>query len=268
MTDDNGQSIIDSIADDLANYQPPEFDPTLDLFVYGQTGVGKTTLVKTLKPDCVEHDGKTMLLTNDKGNESILSAIHDTDQWLVSQPIDNFDQTRGYVRYLMTREHPFRWLVLDDCTRFAQLLNDELQTEYGDDVWGRYAALNDRFRTFLRTCRSMDINVLFLAREGEKEGEDGQKTAAFPGKALGEGNDKSSVLHEFTLAGRMTCQPVDDPDNYEHVDPEGNRYFIDFQHSDSIEAKKRDEYHVLEPKEVPDISSIRRRWVDSIQDNL
>jgi len=267
MTDQDTQSIVDGIADDIATYEPPAFDPTLDLFIYGQTGVGKTTLVKTLKSDCMTHEGQTLLLTNDHGNESILSAIHDPDQWLVTKPIDTFDAIRGYIRYLSTRDHPFRWLVLDDCTRMAQLLNDELKDEYGDDVWGRYAALNAKFRTFLRTCRALDINVLFLAREGEKE-EGDQKTAAFPGKALGEGNDRSSVLHEFTLAGRMTCNPADTPDQHDHVDADGNRYFIDFQNTDDIEAKKRDEYHVLDPQEAPDISSIRHRWVESIRENL
>jgi len=265
-TEDDTQQ-IDQFAARVDSYEPPTFDPTLDLFIYGQTGTGKTTLVKTLKDDCMDHDGKCMLLTCDKGNESIQSAIHDKDGWLQSFPVDSMNDVRGALKFLIGRDHPFRWVVLDDTTRMAQIFNNELKTEFGDDTWGRYGALNDRFRVMLRGFRGEDINSLFLAREGHKENS-AQKTAAFPGKALGEGNDKSSVLHEFTLAGRMVCEPTDTPDQYEHVDADGHRYYVDFQPSDAIEAKKRDEFHALDPQEEPDISSIRRRWAESIEEHL
>lgn len=259
MSDEETTTMTDAFAESVESWEPPKLDPNLDFFVYGSTGAGKTTLIKTLREDCLSHDAKALLLTNDKGEESILSALHDPEKWLIPREVEAMDDIRAAAKYLITRDHPFRWVALDDTTRMAQIMNDELKEEFGDDVWGRYSSLNDRFRKLLRKFRGLDINSLFLAREGEEDVEDGKKTAAFPGKALGEGNDRSSVLHEFTFGFRMTRQPRDgEPDNF---------YLLTTATSEA-EAKKRDEWHVLDKREEPNISEIRRKWLDAQRQHL
>lgn len=248
----------DAFAEELAEWEPPELDPTIDVFVYGETGAGKTTLVKTLKDDCVEHDAQCLHLTVDKGDESILSAVHDPDRWLIPREIDGMAGLRAAIKFLMSKDHGFRWVTLDDCTRMASIMNEELKDEFGDDTWSRYAALNTRFRKLLRTVRGLDINSLFLAREGTKS-ESGTKTAAFPGKALGEGDDKSSVLHEFTFGFRQVRQ---------HREGEDDRFYLQTTATPEAEAKKRDEFHVLEDQEEPDISALREKWVGAQRETL
>jgi GTPase SAR1 family protein len=243
----------DQFAQEIDQWTPPELDPTIDVFVYGESGAGKTTLVKTLRQDCLENDGRCLHLTVDKGDESILSAVHSPEQWLVPREIDYVNEIRAAISYLSKKDHPFRWVTLDDCTRMASIMNEELKDEYGDDTWGRYDALNTRFRSLLRAVRELDINSLFLAREGTKEN-GGTKTAAFPGKALGEGDDKSSVLHEFTFGFRQVRQVKEG---------EQDRFYLQTTATSGAEAKKRDEFHVLDEQETPDISDIRKRWVEA-----
>jgi len=247
----------------FGDYQAPPPTPTHNFFVYGPTGSGKTTLVKTLKSDVIEQgdESRALLLTTDKGSASIQSALHDNDPhlWLIERDIDRYQDLQDAYLYLATKDHPFSWVILDDATLMAYLLVDRLEDEFGDDTWGIYGALNKRFRRMLRSFRDLDTNVLFIAREGHVEGDASKKTAAFPGKALGEGNDKSSVLHEFDHAYRAHVDgPSDDPESY----------CLQTVGDESCEAKKRDEFHVLdEVIRDPDLSEVRTKLIDSITQN-
>ena len=251
-------SQIELLAKKFASYQPPELDPVYNFFVYGATGTGKTTLVKTLKSDAVQAEGRVLLLNNDHGDKSILTALHDTKpyQWLLTHTVSKYDDVREVYKYLVTQENDFRWVVLDDTTRIAEMLLDDLEEEYGDDVWGAYGALNSRFRTLLRAFRGLGINILFLAREDQNKD---PKTAAFPGKALGDGNDGSSVLHEFDHAYRMVRVANGEDDD---------EFFLQTKSTEDAEAKRRDEFNCLDFMEKPDISHIRKKLVDSIKDNI
>ena len=236
----------------------PELDPNYNFFVYGQTGTGKTTLIKTLKQDCIEHDGRCLLLNNDDGDASILSALYDKDpyRWLYNEQVQTWADIQSAYLYLKDGDHPFRWVVLDDTTVMAGILLAQLNDEMGDDVWGAYGRLDKQFRKMLRNFRRLDINTLFIAREDtEKE----QATAAFPGKALGSGNDGSSVLHEFDNAFR-TIRVAEDDDSY--------RYELQTIGDDHVEAKKRDEFDAVDKFEPADIGAIRKKIVDSLEENL
>lgn len=252
------RSPADRFADKLNAWEPPPIDKFVDFFVYGATGTGKTTLTKTLEADCTEHDARALMLTCDMGNDSILSAIYDKRRWLQPVDVTEMDDVREAIVYLQRRDHPFRWVILDDATRMAEIMNDELKQEFGDDVWGRYGALDNKFRAMLRKVRSMDINSLILAREGTKEKSE-LKTAAFPGKALGEGNNKSSVLHEFTFAFRAVREPRENEDDH---------FCLQTSATEAAEAKRRDEFNVIADREEPDISMIRSKWVQAQKDNL
>lgn len=242
------------------SYKPANIEPVYNFFVYGLPGSGKTTLVRTLKKDAVDKKKKVLLLNNDYGDKSILSAIHDDKpyQWLIPHDVNNFDEIRDVYRFLKESDHSFGWVVLDDATIMAEMLLKKLQQpeEYGDDTWGAYGQLETQFKGLLRAFRGLDLNVLFLGRE-DKNRE--PVTAAFPGKALGGGNNGSSVLHEFDHAFRAT--------RVSHKD-EDDEFFLQTKASEEVEAKRQDEFNVLKFMEEPDISAIKEKLIQSVRDNV
>lgn len=250
---ENNRDAAEEFAKRLANNDPPDPDPTDNFFLYGETGTGKTTCVKTLKEDVLRTgpDGaKALLLTNDKGGKSIQSALHDDDpyRWLEELVIHRYRDLQDAYVFLNSREHPYVWAILDDTKIMADMLVKKLEGEYGDDVWGIYRALNNKFRKMLRSFRDLDMNILFIGREGKMEDSE-RRTAAFPGKALGTGNDKSSVLHEFDHAFRAIKRGAGD-------DAE---YLLQTESTEDAEAKKRDEHQLLDLYEKPDLSAIRKK---------
>lgn len=256
------KNAADRFAEAIEDYDPGPIEPSRSYFVYGRTGTGKTTLVKTLKADAVDNDARVLLLSNDRGNESIQSAIYDNEpyQWLVVKTIGAYQEVRDAYAYLDQTDHPYEWVVLDDCTRMAEmLLHGPLDDEFGDDTWGKYAALNKRFRRLLRSFRGLGCNLLFLAREAM---DTRPATAAFPGKALGTGDDKSSVLHEFDHAYRALRRVP------EEAGPDEADYLLQTRTTQEAEAKARDEHHVLDTYETPDLSDIHTRLTDAIKGDI
>lgn len=253
-------SVIEKLEAKFGNYKPPAIDPTYNFFVYGGTGTGKTTLVASLKEDAVASKKKVLLLNNDMGDKSILSSIYDVEpyQWLISETVEKYDDIRNVYRYLANGKHDFGWCVLDDTTNMADMLLTKLQQpdEYGDDAWGAYGALNSQFRSLLRAFRGLPMNILFLAREDKNKT---PATAAFPGKALGDGNDGSSVLHEFDHAYRAIRIANAEEDD---------EFFLQTKATDDVEAKRRDEFNCLDFMEQPDISAIKAKLVESLNQNL
>ena len=253
-------SIVEQLTAKFASYKPPALDPTYNFFVYGPTGSGKTSLVSTLKSDAVASKKKVLLLNNDMGDKSILTSIYDTSpyQWLISHTVEKYDDIRDIYKFLATGKHDFKWVVLDDTTQMAEMLLDKLQRpeEYGEDAWGAYGALNSQFRLLLRAFRGLPLNILFLAREDKNKD---PRTAAFPGKALGDGNDGSSVLHEFDHAYRAV--------RIAHAEGD-DEFFLQTKATEDVEAKRRDEFNVLAFMEEPNISEIKAKLIKSITDNL
>lgn len=231
-------------------------DPYFNFFIYGGTGTGKTTNIKTLKEDCQEHDAKAIILNVDKGDKSIRSALD--EDWLVDIPIEDWEDLKDAYAGLSTTDHPFRWIVLDDVTVMAGYLLDLLKDKHGDDTWSAFGELNTRFRDMLEGFRNLESNLYFIAREA-KMTVDGYEKACprFPGKALGADDDgEGSVAYEFDFVFRQKAK----------LDGDERKHYLICQETESTIAKKRDEHHVLNEIERPDLTQLRKKLVEGRKD--
>lgn len=231
-------------------------DPYYNFFVYGGTGCGKTTNIKSLREDCQKHEAATLVLNVDKGDKSIRSALD--EEWLVDYPIDTWDDLMDAYAGLSQTDHNFRWIALDDVTVMAGYLLERLQDKHGDNTWDAYGELDTRVRGMLEKFRHMEANLYFIARE-DKQNIDGYEKACprFPGKALGADDDGTgSVAYEFDFCFRQKAKQ----------DGDERKYYLITEEDDKTIAKKRDELHVLNPIEKPDLSKIRRKLVEGRKD--
>jgi len=231
-------------------------DPYFNFFVYGGTGSGKTTNIKSQKEDCLESDSRALILNVDKGDKSIRSALN--EDWLIDYPIEGWSDLKDAYAGLSQTDHNFRWISLDDVTVMAGYLLEMLKDQYGDDTWGAYGELNSRFRDMLDGFRNLEANLYFIARE-ETMQVDGYEKACprFPGRALGADDDgEGSVAYEFDFVFRQKFKRKGDQ----------RKHYLICEETDNTIAKKRDEHHVLNEIERPDLTQLRKKLVKGTAD--
>jgi len=141
-------------------------DRRLKLFLWGDSGVGKTTLALQLpRPAVIDMEGGTEHYGSTFGFE-VLKAT-------------SADEVAEAVQWLLTRPHPYRTLVVDPVTLYW----DALQRKWSDiflrrnksskghhlefyDLQPRdWMTVKAEFKEFIRTLIQLDMNVIITARQ-------------------------------------------------------------------------------------------------------
>lgn len=163
---------------------PTKIDRGVSVIIYADPGKGKTTLATT----CPE--GETLIINTEAGLGPTLGTNH-----VIFNLVQNPDDSNQYLntldemhRYLMTQDHPFKWVVIDNVSELEQCIILELThsrrkeftevKEYGDGA----NKLRDTIRKY-RNLTSKGINVIFNAWEApiELKNKDGEiLTKIFP----------------------------------------------------------------------------------------
>lgn len=137
--------------------------------VYGQSGVGKTTLAKTI-PE------KTLIISAESGLLSL--ADYDIDVFDLNQfkTAEQKVASLGEVyRLLTTKEYQdkYQCIFVDSITEVAQLIVQFLKTKYPDRkdalvMWGEYS---EKIKSFIKAYRDLQgYDVVFTAlRAVEKD---------------------------------------------------------------------------------------------------
>jgi len=214
--------------------------------VYGESGVGKTTLASTLK-------GKTLIISSESG----LMSLKDTDIDFVDINVDDNGEmldVEGKVKRLhelcndlkKKREYRERYdnIFLDSITDMADLIQKHSENKEKDNKnsYAQWSTYKKYFTNFIHDFRDIPFyNVVFVALAAQ-DGDEGSKTF---GKWL------PSVIGR--VARDRVLRPSLD-EIYFYVQNENNERIIVTQNTNKSIAKNRSKG--LETVEKPDLQAI------------
>ena len=155
-------------------HQQPYF-----IFIYGASGAGKTSLLKTLPV------GKTLMLDAEQGTKSIGSFKFDlvelcrNDDGSLAEEKDRFTNFDEFCHHLKSPElkAKYDYIFIDSFTEISQNLMTTLENLEGEDsvvglqMWGRYTKELKRVLKFFRDIGHYTIIMTALEdRIDEKDG--------------------------------------------------------------------------------------------------
>jgi phage nucleotide-binding protein len=148
-----------------------DFEESLNILIYGDSGVGKTVLAGTA-PDA-------LFLSTEKGTVSAKRQGSKAKVWRIKEWSD---LEEAFV-YLRDEEHGFKWVILDSVTKMQQqLIRDTLDKRVekrGDsdpDIpeIADHQKFQNKFKRFITAFIELPVNVVFTATAMRKEDEEGE----------------------------------------------------------------------------------------------
>jgi phage nucleotide-binding protein len=213
--------------------------------VYGQAGVGKTSLAKTLKE-------KTLIISAEAGTLSVADADIDMidisidDNGSLIPPSKRIERLKQVFIWICEPEQrkKYKWIFIDSLTEVSQNMIEKLQKEYPDKsdtlkLWGDYSNLS---RALVKNFRDLSFyNVVFTALEAESKDNDGIR-----------------FLHPQMQGkiGREQLAGFFDEVFYFHIDKEGKRKLLT-EATERVQAKDRS--GKLDRFEGPDLQKIANK---------
>lgn len=206
-------------------------------FVYGPSGIGKTTLAGTLP-------GKTIIISSESGLLSL--GGKDIDYYDIGDdaktPTDKLDNLRKAFASLK-EETAYQNVFVDSLSEISQIVVSHFKTLYPDKkesmlLWGAY---NDLIRTFIKSLRDLrPYNVIITCLDKVDKDELGRRYRT-PDMA-------GSIAHQVT-------QYFDEVFYYTSIEDEKERKRVLFtSSSDNLIAKDRS--GKLEKLESPDLNTV------------
>jgi phage nucleotide-binding protein len=147
-----------------------------NIVIYGESGVGKTTLIS--------HLSNSIILSADKG----LLSISDFDiPYIEINDMQDVDDSYNYIKKNLDK---YDHIIFDSLTEIAEVVLFEMK-EGKKDKRQAYGELADAFGVMIRRFRDLSgINTIFLAKRKHIIDEDGQVIGfepMMPGRVLPHG---------------------------------------------------------------------------------
>lgn len=112
----------------------------LSVLLYGESGIGKTSLIKTLP---VQSDDQVGIITTEKGNLPL------SQRDFQEVKVGNYIEAQGVIRDLFQQKDglPFKYLVFESVSKLSQV--EELRIDREGDLEGfaKWKELGDRIKT-------------------------------------------------------------------------------------------------------------------------
>ncbi len=219
---------------DFGNHRLSDVSKTRGIvaLIYGDAGVGKTTLLAGFPPD------RTQIYDVDGGAGVLLER-----GWNGSVEVapENLVGLKEWVEWVSTTKHRFTTIVLDSATnlerRMVFLIGDKRKKEFVDVK--EYGDASSKMRSYilaLRDLSSKGINVVFIAHA--KSDVKGREGVIFPFLS-----DKLAI----ELPGLV------DICGYMGINPDGTRY-LQFAPAPNLRSKTR--YGCVQPYEELNLAAI------------
>lgn len=171
--------------------------------VYGPSGRGKTSLVKTLPSKrtiiCDLENGLGCLASVETVNSV---AMHQDDDGVSLNEEQRYQRFLGFCEFLKSPEtkKQFDWVVIDSLTELGQNVQKHMATMHeGFKLWGEYTSAMIEILKFFRDLDH--YNVVFLALEDRIDEEDTGRSYFFP--AIGGKKTKEFLLPCFDEVYRL-----------------------------------------------------------------
>lgn len=167
--------------------------------VYGASGTGKTSLVKTL-------DGPTLILNAESGlgvltgtDIDYISVATGDKGELLSYP-ERFAKLKDFMAFVQTDEckKKYKYLFIDSLTEVSQIIEKAIATQHkGWEMWAEYKTAMIDFLKFFRDARVYD--VVFTSLEDRRD----EDAASYYAPNVGGKSVKEVLLSLFDEVYRL-----------------------------------------------------------------
>jgi phage nucleotide-binding protein len=139
----------------------------LKILIYGESGVGKTSLAKTITDKTLIISAEAGLLSLNDSNIDVIDITQDND----GKPILKEKRIQRLVeayQYLLTDEckKKYQWIFIDSLTEISQAMIDSLNVEFPErkDSLVLYGENSKRMNSLIKSFRDIPFyNVVFTA---------------------------------------------------------------------------------------------------------
>lgn len=152
--------------------KPEEKQKRLKMFVYGPSGIGKTTAA-LLFP-------RAYVIDTEKGTDHYAKTINQMDSAVFQSNV--FDEVTAEVKQLLTTKHEYRTLIIDPITqvyhsvqdKWSRIFEKHAKTEkeaevqdFGMRYWGR---VKSDFKALQRMLMALDMNIIITSHQKDLYG--------------------------------------------------------------------------------------------------
>lgn len=210
--------------------------------VYGCSGIGKTTLAKTLPGPTLVLDAESGLSVLGGSNIDYVSLSIADDSSLVPEG-QRVHRLQEFLKFLQQDEtkKKYKYIVIDSLSEVGQNISKHMFETHGDGFkqWGEYTKAMSDFIKFFRDMRS--YTVVFTALE-ERIDQDGEPSYFFPN--VGGKKVKEQLLPAFDEVFRLM------------VNKEGGRVLIC---KPTVKTQAKDRSGKLDEVEPADLAHILKK---------
>jgi GTPase SAR1 family protein len=151
---------------------PEKTEKRLKLFVFGPSGVGKTTAAIQFE--------KAVIIDTERGTDFYSETIRKSGSVVLKS--NNFDEVKDEIRSLLTTKHEYRTLIIDPVTQlynscqekwnrvFEKHAKTEKEAEVQDFGMRYWSRVKSDFKGLQRMIMALDMNVIVTSHQKDQYG--------------------------------------------------------------------------------------------------
>ena len=186
---------------------------TLKMIVYGESGVGKTTLLATANEPTLIISAEAGLLCLANKDIDVFDISKD-DAGNIIPAVKRIERLRDVYNYLVAPEtkDKYKWVMIDSLSEIADIVNASAALDHSGDKekFLRWGAYNEKMTTIIKLFRDLNYNVVFTALSKVEKDETGKR------------------YHGYSMSGSIADRLPQYFDEcfYIYVTPEGERKLV------------------------------------------